>query len=91
MVAKQLIITGRVQGVGYRDWLVVTARNLGLIGWVRNLLDCSVEAQIAGEAQAVEDCTRACWQGPAFADVETIADTPCDPPEQPGFIKRSTA
>src|SRR5580692_5803626 len=53
MKAVRLIITGRVQGVGYRDWAITTARNLGLRGWVRNRTDDSVEALIAGEDAAV--------------------------------------
>ncbi len=72
MIAKQLIITDRVQGVGYRDWLVMTARNLGLTGWVRNLSDGFVEARLAGEAGAVETCLRACWRGPVLAPVIII-------------------
>ena len=45
----RLSITGRVQGVGYRDWLVETAQRLRLSGWVRNRLDGSVEAVIVGD------------------------------------------
>ena len=91
MIAMQLTITGRVQGVGFRDWLVLTARGLGLSGWVRNRLDGTVEALIAGSMESVEDCIRACRRGPRFAVVETIEERVADPPKTPGFIVRPTA
>ncbi len=50
LIAKHLRISGWVQGVGYRDWLVTRARGLGLSGWVRNRSDGSVEALIGGDA-----------------------------------------
>jgi len=49
MIAKRVVIAGRVQGVGYRDWMVARAREIGLSGWVRNLPDGSVEALVAGD------------------------------------------
>jgi acylphosphatase len=91
MIAKQLKITGRVQGVGFRDWLVTTAINLGLSGWVRNRLDGSVEALIAGEPNDIEDCIRACSRGPRFAAVDNIEQRVAESLEMPGFIVRPTA
>jgi len=90
MIAKHLKITGKVQGVGFRDWLVMTASSLGLSGWVRNRLDGSVEALIAGEVEAVEDCIRACRRGPRFAAVDGIDEHIADPPEVQGFTVRPT-
>ena len=52
-IAQRLVISGRVQGVGYRDWTVATARGLGLDGWVRNRRDGGVEALVAGDAAAI--------------------------------------
>ena len=52
MNSKRLIISGRVQGVGYREWMVRKARDLGLSGWVRNRIDGSVEALVAGDTTA---------------------------------------
>jgi len=48
----QVLITGRVQGVGYRAWVEEQAVASGLEGWVRNRRDGSVEALFAGNAKA---------------------------------------
>lgn len=87
MIAKRLLITGRVQGVGYRDWLVQQAEALGVDGWVRNRLDGSVEALIAGDADAVEELARLCRRGPRSAQVASITEELADPPDQPGFYR----
>ncbi len=47
MRTVRLRITGKVQGIGYRAWVIDSAETLGLRGWVRNRLDGSVEALIA--------------------------------------------
>ena len=74
----RLTITGRVQGVGYRDWAMTTARRLGLSGWVRNRSDGSVEALIVGDETAVGTMIEACRRGPALARVETVDVEPVD-------------
>jgi len=90
MAAKRLIIAGRVQGIGYRDWLVARAQAEGLSGWVRNRLDGTVEALIAGETAAVEDLVHQCRRGPRMAVVTSIDEDFCDPPAEPGFRSRPT-
>ncbi len=90
MIAKQVTVSGRVQGVGYRDWLVTTARGLGLSGWVRNRSDGSVEALIAGDAGAVDDCIRACSVGPRLAAVDHVSERLAAAPEVLGFAIRPT-
>jgi acylphosphatase len=90
MISKQLTIAGRVQGVGFRDWLATTARGLGLSGWVRNRSDGTVEALIAGDAHAVEICLRACQIGPRLAAVDQVTEIPATAPDLPGFAIHPT-
>ena len=87
MNAKRLVITGRVQGVGYRPWMVHKARELGLDGWVRNRADGAGEALIAGDIAAVEEMSRMCRRGPRMAEVSSIDEDLAEPPEQPGFYQ----
>ncbi len=68
-VVKHLEISGRVQGVGFRYFVVRAARELGLTGWVRNRHDGSVEAMVAGEAAAVDALIDSARRGPAQAMV----------------------
>ena len=88
MRARRLVIAGRVQGVGWRDWMVRRARMLGLAGWVRNLPDGSVEALGAGDEAAVEEMLRACRRGPRAAEVEIITEEWAETPTDPGFFRR---
>lgn len=81
------MISGRVQGVGFRDWLAREAHRLGLAGWVRNVGHDQVEAVIAGETSAVEECLRLCRRGPPLAAVERITDAIAEPPAEAGFHK----
>jgi acylphosphatase len=83
--AFQVHVTGRVQGVGFRDWTAREARRLGLAGWVRNEPDGSVAALIAGPGDAVAAMIERLWKGPRLAsvsDVKTqavsVADMPAD-------------
>ena len=88
MTARHLIIHGRVQGVFYRDWTVETARSLGLAGWVRNLPDGTVEAQVEGERQAVERMVAAMEGGPPRARVERIEQSEGETEGYEGFTRR---
>ncbi|HEY1413183.1 MAG TPA: acylphosphatase [Rhodopila sp.] len=85
MNAKRLVITGRVQGVGYRAWMMDKATELGVSGWVRNRPDGSVEALIAGDVASVEEMSRSCRRGPRLAEVSSIDEDLAEPPEEPGF------
>jgi acylphosphatase len=91
MNALRLRIAGRVQGVGYRDWLLREATRNGLSGWVRNRRDGTVEALLAGEADAVQAVVIACRRGPPLARVESIEEVFAEPPAEPGFHRRPTA
>jgi acylphosphatase len=92
VLQARLSITGRVQGVGYRDWLVAQAGRLALDGWVRNRVDGSVEAVIVGEESAIGRMIDACRHGPPLARVEAVDVEPLDLDVLPrGFMRRPTA
>ena len=86
MSSKRLVISGRVQGVGYRAWMVEQASALGIDGWVRNRADGTVEALISGTTDAVEELARAGRRGPRFAQVDSVVEEISDPPPSPGFL-----
>lgn len=88
--AVRVRIEGRVQGVWYRGWTVDEALRRGLIGWVRNRRDGSVEALFAGPESAVEAMVAACWQGPPAARVTAVHVRPADWPEATGFRALAT-
>ena len=71
---RQVTITGRVQGVGYRAWVEHRARAHGLEGWVRNRRDGSVEALFAGPAHIVAEMIAACQRGPSLARVKAVQE-----------------
>jgi acylphosphatase len=71
-VRRRLVISGRVQGVWYRDWMVGEARRLGVAGWVRNRADGSVEALIEGEDAATAALCALAQEGPPAARVDAV-------------------
>lgn len=86
----RIIVRGRVQGVGFRAWTVATARTLGLVGWVRNCRDGSVEILAGGEAQSLERLAAACRRGPPAATVAVVDARPADAPDSTGFVQART-
>lgn len=72
MLTRHVLVTGMVQGVGYRAWTRQAALQRNLVGWVRNLHDGRVEAVIQGDDDAVLDMLDAMRQGPGMAKVEDI-------------------
>ena len=88
-VARRYLVSGRVQGVGFRFFAEAVAAREGLHGWVRNLPDGRVEAAAEGEADAIERFERAIGHGPRGARVDSI-DVDEDVPRGPaaGFSIR---
>lgn len=86
MTARHVLISGRVQGVGYRDWMRREATRLGVSGWVRNRGDGSVEAMVDGAEDAVEELLRACRRGPRAAVVTEVVEELSEGVLEPGFF-----
>lgn len=73
MPSIHVIITGKVQGVGYRSWAAKRAKAWEIDGWVRNLSDGSVEAFFSSpDNNHLTTMIRACYRGPLNAEVDSI-------------------
>lgn len=70
--AVHALVSGRVQGVGYRQGCRHTARSLDLVGWVRNLADGRVELFAQGRDESVDRLLDWVWAGPAGARVTGV-------------------
>jgi acylphosphatase len=91
MATQRLLITGRVQGVGFRYALQDEAEKLGLSGWVRNRSDGSVEAVVQGSPQAVEALGAWARRGPPAAKVAQVrVEAATEEPLSEGFELRPT-
>ena len=71
-VARRFVLSGRVQGVGFRYFTLDAARREGLHGYVTNRDDGSVEAVAEGEAESLERFERALRRGPSQSRVEHV-------------------
>ena len=69
---KHLLISGIVQGVGFRHWLYLKATEKNIHGWVKNKTTGEVEALLIGKDKDVEDLIRKCKLGPSMSSVEKI-------------------
>ena len=74
-IAKKFVISGRVQGVGYRFFAERWAGQLGLAGYVKNLWDGSVEAYAIGDAAALEQFKLRLAEGPRSAHVTGVSES----------------
>ena len=72
LVARRFLISGRVQGVGFRFFVEARAMAEGVHGWVRNLADGRVEALLEGDQTSVDRVEAALWRGPSGAMVEDV-------------------
>lgn len=71
-VTRHLIIHGRVQGVGFRNYIEYKARQLEVCGWVRNRSDGSVEAVVSGKPAAIVAIIECARRGPRAAQVSAV-------------------
>ena len=73
-------VRGRVQGVGFRAFTRRAAERFGVVGWVANVADGSVEVRAAGTAASLDRLKAEVERGPAFARVDRIESTPLAEP-----------
>jgi len=91
MASRQIRVSGRVQGVGYRIALQGEARKFGVSGWVRNRSDGSVEAVLQGTPQALAALIAWARNGPPGARVTALAESAAEhEPAHSGFELRPT-
>ena len=74
LTRKHVVVTGAVQGVGYRWFAMEAARSCRVTGWVRNHPDGSVEAETQGTPAAVAGFVSALRQGPRSSRVESVQE-----------------
>ena len=80
------LISGRVQGVGYRYFAEVSARETGVTGWARNLDDGRVEVHANGTDAQLDDFEARLRVGPRFADVRSVESKEAAVLELSGFV-----
>jgi acylphosphatase len=82
---KRVIVSGRVQGVFFRDTTRRRAESAGVSGWVRNTPDGSVEAVFEGDEYAVQELVDFCRRGPSRAEVASVEVSDEEPEGLSGF------
>jgi len=85
----QLIVAGKVQGVGYRASCCQKAKDLNLNGWVRNRPDGSVEVQAEGPVHQLTELLLWCERGPAAAEVLSVGRAQLPPIREDWFEIRA--
>jgi acylphosphatase len=84
-IRRRVLISGRVQGVGFRESCRHEAQRIGVAGTVRNLADGSVEAVLEGTPPAVDRMIAWCHRGPRSADVRHVDVAHEEPTGTSGF------
>jgi acylphosphatase len=87
---QRVFVSGRVQGVSFRDWAVREARRHGVTGWVRNLNDGRVELLVSGAEDAVTAMVESIRNGPPGARVDNVTAQPDQADNARGFTRRFT-
>jgi acylphosphatase len=75
MMAAEIIVEGRVQGVGFRAWAQRKASTLGLAGYVMNRRDGRVRVRAEGPRETIEELVRDLQKGPPLSQVDHVAVT----------------
>jgi acylphosphatase len=90
MIARKYIVRGRVQGVGFRWFVEREANSLGIVGWVRNNEDSTVELVAAGSAEQLASLQAKLTVGPRASRVDRVDETEVAPEELEGNLKAFT-
>jgi len=81
MVQYEIIVSGRVQGVGFRYYTQKQAQIFGLKGWVRNTADGSVKVMVQGDKEVIDTFIDYLRIGPTLSRVTNISTAPVEPGE----------
>ena len=84
-VARRFVISGMVQGVGYRAFAERSARQIGVTGWARNQDDGGVEVHANGTVEQLDDFEARLRQGPRWAQVRAVEVSEAAVSHQTGF------
>jgi acylphosphatase len=85
LTGRRYVVSGRVQGVGFRFFVQEAAAREGLTGWVRNRPDRTVEIEAHGDAEAVLRFEMAVRRGPIGARIDDVLVEPAPPAAHYGF------
>jgi acylphosphatase len=91
LIRRRVLVSGRVQGVGFRQHCAAVARGAGVAGWVRNRRDGRVEVVLEGPADRVAQVVSWCRRGPTLAEVEAVEVRDEPPTGESGFRVAATA
>lgn len=83
--ARKYYVRGRVQGVGFRDFVQRAASDLSLNGYVKNLDDGRVEVYAAGPPRKLDDLAGLLWKGSRWSDVRGVEEREAEVLEYIGF------
>ena len=74
-LARNYVVNGRVQGVGFRAFVEHVAGGLGVRGWAKNRADGSVEVYAVGTPEQLAELAGFLWKGPRLSDVRRVDET----------------
>jgi acylphosphatase len=83
--ARRYVVSGRVQGVGFRYFVAREVGALGVAGWVRNLADGRVEVVASGDPAQLAAVEGRLWQGPPHAEVTAVETAEVEAPRWTDF------
>ena len=87
-MARLYRVRGRVQGVGFRNFVERAANSLGVSGWARNLDDGDVEVYAVGTPEQLSELSSHLWRGPRWADVRGVVESESGLESHAGFFIR---